>query len=619
MLRRVAWRAMVVASFVPSCGGESQVVEQPGASSPRAGRAGAGSGGGAGMSAAGAGGCSECSGGAAGLGGTGDVAGGAGDGGRGGGGGTSAAGRAGAVGHAGDRPGTSAGRGGGSTGGTAGMGSGGGSGGAGKAAGAGGSGGSSGGTAGRAASGGATSEGGAAGEPNPLSGKLAITKVAVYQAVEVTLMQGGTDKEANAPVIAGREAFVRVSIKPNGLWAPRTVSGEITVTNGTASRSSTLTLDVLAASTDLDLGSTFDFKLRDTEVTSDTAVAVSIHETTAAAPELTHWPASGSRGLAAVSSNGPILITLVPLVVSGFTPDTGATAVNRYQRYASRIYPVSRASVTVHAPVTIPFGVDADGTGWDDALDALYAVRDRDNPAANVYYYGILTPGATYQDYCPTDCVVGLSSVAAPDEEQYRGAIGTGYFESDTDTFSQETLAHELGHALGREHAPCGGADGPDPSFPYQQGQIGVTGYDGVNLLDRDLTKDVMSYCVPVWISDFMYAGIYTRIAYVNGLVAMKLAGSAAPRASYRTLTLRGDGSLHWGYERTPHSAPAGTPVNVELLDRSGSLLGVVSASFVKHDHLGGGFLSVPSSALVQSGVTHVRVGGTVLAVPGAP
>ena len=36
-----------------------------------------------------------------------------------------------------------------------------------------------------------------------------------------------------------------------------------------------------------------------------------------------------------------------------------------------------------------------------------------------------------------------------------------------------DVIAHELGHNLSLYHAPCGGAQGPDPSFPQRDGSIG--------------------------------------------------------------------------------------------------------------------------------------------------
>ena len=78
-------------------------------------------------------------------------------------------------------------------------------------------------------------------------------------------------------------------------------------------------------------------------------------------------------------------------------------------------------------------------------------------------------------------------------------------------SFSQpypDILAHELGHNLRLYHAPCGGAGGPDPSFPYSDGSIGAWGYDfrDGGKLARPSTPDLMSYCGPPdGISDYHF------------------------------------------------------------------------------------------------------------------
>ena len=70
-----------------------------------------------------------------------------------------------------------------------------------------------------------------------------------------------------------------------------------------------------------------------------------------------------------------------------------------------------------------------------------------------------------------------------------------------------DVIAHELGHNLSLRHAPCGGAGGPDPSFPYSDGSIGTWGYDfrrGRPVWPS--TPDFMSYCGPPdGISDYHF------------------------------------------------------------------------------------------------------------------
>ncbi len=71
-------------------------------------------------------------------------------------------------------------------------------------------------------------------------------------------------------------------------------------------------------------------------------------------------------------------------------------------------------------------------------------------------------------------------------------------------------LAHELGHNWNRWHVlGCQNPSSVDTSYPYENGIIGVFGYD----LDTDALvtpdrQDIMSYCTAQWISDYNYRAI---------------------------------------------------------------------------------------------------------------
>ena len=70
-------------------------------------------------------------------------------------------------------------------------------------------------------------------------------------------------------------------------------------------------------------------------------------------------------------------------------------------------------------------------------------------------------------------------------------------------------LAHEVGHLFSLRHTPCGDPDGLDPDFPYQDGSVGVGGFD---FRDSSLVSprrpDVMGYCYnegSAWLSDYHF------------------------------------------------------------------------------------------------------------------
>ena len=85
-----------------------------------------------------------------------------------------------------------------------------------------------------------------------------------------------------------------------------------------------------------------------------------------------------------------------------------------------------------------------------------------------------------------------------------------GFAEGNRLSFARPiatTIAHELGHNMDLNHAPCGGPTGLDRGFPYPDGSIGSWGYDfeGGGTLVSPGRPDVMAYCGPRWISDYHF------------------------------------------------------------------------------------------------------------------
>jgi hypothetical protein len=91
-----------------------------------------------------------------------------------------------------------------------------------------------------------------------------------------------------------------------------------------------------------------------------------------------------------------------------------------------------------------------------------------------------------------------------------RSALGWDHLPSGA-----EVAAHELGHNWGRNHAPCGGPTGLDPTYPFSDGRIGVHGLDVASqTLMPPATNDIMGYCDPKWI------GVYTYEAVMSYLIS---------------------------------------------------------------------------------------------------
>ena len=134
-----------------------------------------------------------------------------------------------------------------------------------------------------------------------------------------------------------------------------------------------------------------------------------------------------------------------------------------------------------------PFGATGCTTNWDALHAAVVNARTADGNQAGWVYYGVLPTGVPMGPV--GGCGGGGVSV---------GPVGAG-----------GTMAHEIAHACGAKHAPCGGAPRPDPNFPtyepYAAASIGEYGLDvnNGNIANPATARDFMSYCGPAWISPY--------------------------------------------------------------------------------------------------------------------
>jgi hypothetical protein len=467
-----------------------------------------------------------------------------------------------------------------------------------------------GGAAGREHAEAGTAGDGVSGEGATPLAPVTLASVRAYQAVEVVLAEGDAAVATrNAPLIAGRAAMLRGFVTAPPAITPRELVGRLSLVNLESATLLESRVTVSGASEEGKLDSTFVFQVGAAQVTTDLEWSLTLEE--ADGEVIARFPSQGTAALGATDASGVLELTMVPMLANGFTPDLSPAALERYLTYARATFPVPDVIATVREAVTLDFPVESDGTGLTQALDRLYEVREADAPADNVYYYGVLTPSATFEEYCELGCTVGLASIANPNNVYYRGGIGTGYFVNAADTTSQETLVHELGHAMGRAHSPCGTDD--SSFFPYTGGSIGVWGYDGAVLRNPSRFSDVMGYCLPVWISDYTYAGLFNRIAHVNATASARLLGDDEKRR-YRRLIVDHDGALRWGSES--ETAPPDTTTSVELtLSSSASPEPeLVRVAYAPFDHLPGGFALVPAELLVPG--VRVAFGNAAVDVP---
>lgn len=446
--------------------------------------------------------------------------------------------------------------------------------------------------------------------PAPIASGITISAVAMFQGVKVPVMDDGAlvkTSARKAPVVANRQGMLRVYVTPDAGWKPTNVTAELRLVSGdkkfpvirdtksiaNASKeedpASTLNLDVPADSLPQDV--TFQVSLTTADATGDAS---------ARTDQPARFPRDGSTETLGTEASGTVRIVVVPVKYdndgSGRIPSVTDAQLDAYKQDLMRFYPAERIEVKAHAPYEWKDAISNNGGGFSSILRAITQLRADDKVDPDVYYYGLLTPKATMAAYCGGGCVTGLSSIVdTPSAAGMRASVGIG-FEG---IISANTMVHEVGHAHGRQHAPCGGPASPDPQFPYSGGGIGSWGYDifAKALISPSTGKDVMGYCQNLWISDYNYNAIFERIVAIrqSASVAPPYAARKEP-SRYRVATSNGAGELTWDGELDldDDQIAGTTKLQAKFLADKGDIVLNRTAHFFPFDHLPGGFVVVP-------------------------
>ena len=177
--------------------------------------------------------------------------------------------------------------------------------------------------------------------------------------------------------------------------------------------------------------------------------------------------------------------------------------------FAETTYPVGEVEMTGYLAHDFADDMRADiddgcGDGFNSLLDDL---RDMRGGSTDVYY-GVLPGGID------SGSVGGCGG----------GGVGAGFINGGA------TAAQEIGHAFGRDHAPCDDEarcgnpahqDGSYPSYsPFPSDSIGEFGYDprSHDVKPPGSFFDFMGYSGPDWVSPFTYEGLMTRFPSTSGI-----------------------------------------------------------------------------------------------------
>lgn len=189
--------------------------------------------------------------------------------------------------------------------------------------------------------------------------------------------------------------------------------------------------------------------------------------------------------------------------------------------------PVQRVEIERREPTTYSGSLNS----FSPLLGFLADLRAQDNADPAAYYYGVVQP-------CDGGAEgVGGQAISIPDfptldNAWTRVSMGRWYGSLSS---TANTFVHEVGHTQGRRHVYCNGDEGgPDPSYPYEAGDLGVWGF---GILDFTLYtptngKDYMTYCGNTWVSDWTWGKVLPFIEEITGWGA----ADTSPDAERRVL-----------------------------------------------------------------------------------
>lgn len=422
---------------------------------------------------------------------------------------------------------------------------------------------------------------------------VTINEVAIYQGVKRSLMVGGESVDSDVPLVAGRDALVRVFYATDGAYSGGEVVGRLHLPGGEPIEARG-TLG--ATSSDAELESTLNFQIPGERVGDTLDWSVEVLEAGEGADNpAARFPAEGSSPLAVEGKANTFRIILAPFRYnadgSGRLPNLDEEQVAAITNRIKALYPVSEVETRVREVHEWSGELGPDGSGWQALGITLAGFRNTDGEGDDVYYYGIFNPADSFFGYCGSGCLLGVTLLNNNPPETgsafLRLALGVGF-----ESYAASTAAHELGHAHGREHVRCGPGLDPgsiDSNYPHDGKTIGVWGYDITSgeLRDPEKYSDIMGYCSTQHISDYNYRALFERGQRVNQ-------PQVVGELHYDVITVDGSGSAEFATSFTRRSPLEGLAVAVSGRDAKGAR--ALRGEFFRYDHLPGGWLVVPSN-----------------------
>ena len=417
----------------------------------------------------------------------------------------------------------------------------------------------------------------------PVRGGLEITDIEISQSVVQPLYAEGAVVDPASyivPVVPRRYTIFRALWDTPEGWTERpliarlhvrTAAGEEQVFEDYQTLEGEPTL-VSSQSVDSELFTSFFWRLEPELVSPGLSYRVSVWEAEPAADievggGAMQWPSEGYTELAVEAEPAGLRLAIVGIryEVPGCSSDTSALPEDELEAIRAGFEVWNGVETD---SVTIDTGISVDIDSPVDSVVSLLSVvgqirAELAEEIPDAFFFIML-------DDCSvvSQGVLGVAPVNSdpPVMEDAATRFGAGLWNPNDITESVNTIVHEVGHAQGAPHAPCGIFDAPDPDYPHADASIGVRGLDPLNgqMYSPSIHTDFMSYCRPFWVSDYRFTKSYNHQRIITSWGAGN--GPASPELGrvpqgYSGAVLSGvvapSGEARWWVNDNPRPAPA--------------------------------------------------------------
>jgi hypothetical protein len=317
-----------------------------------------------------------------------------------------------------------------------------------------------------------------------------------------------------APLIEGRPLLVRVHVSTGQGFTARQLRGVATV----GGRSFEEAKMISGNSEPARAATTFNILVPSADVKPGAGLSVAVYETgagTGAEPSPgPRFPAEGTADLAVKAGRMVLDIVAVPVTGPG-----GALANNEMRRQKLEndiydVYPVQKVNLRIRQPVMVNATITERGAAFGLLRDA----RTADGASARPweYYHLLVAREDTTFTFAGTAGGGGGNNNDPGSRRVSLTLVRGRAVDGNTNT-----VAHELGHNHGLPHVPaCGAGGGANLMYPLPNGEMRTDGWSlSENALKpKAMFKELMGYCRPRWISDFIYNRFEQRVRMLSSM-----------------------------------------------------------------------------------------------------